>query len=102
MDSYYIAVEEWLYPTESGRNIVDDFDTKDEAVAYAKRAAGEEMDNFSAATGDDPLPPDEIADEGQSGAIVTAKNGLDDWYYAIRVFRIDPIGTTAPQACMKD
>lgn len=43
---YYIVVNEWLYPTESGRDIIGDFDTLEEAEQVAAQQVEEERDNF--------------------------------------------------------
>ena len=43
---YFIVTQEWLYPTESGRDLVGDFDTLEEALEVAKELYEEERDNF--------------------------------------------------------
>ena len=35
MKEYFIVVEEWNYPCESGRNIINDFDDYKSAMACA-------------------------------------------------------------------
>lgn len=85
---YYIAIEEWLYPTESGREFIDDFDTFEDAVKCAKELCESETYNFSHATGCDPLPPAvvELKPDGKSiRYVITPKNGLDDWWYSVKV-----------------
>lgn len=47
---YFIVVCEWNYPTESGREIIDDCDTREEAERVAKRQYDDEFDNFQAVT----------------------------------------------------
>jgi hypothetical protein len=44
--TYYIVVNEWNYPTESGRDIIGDFDTIEEAEQVASQQVEEERDNF--------------------------------------------------------
>lgn len=43
---YYIVVIEWNYPTESGRDIIDDYDTLEEAREAAKEQYENEFQNF--------------------------------------------------------
>lgn len=43
---YYIVINEWLYPTESGRDFVGTFDTLEEAVKAAKNEYDVEFQNF--------------------------------------------------------
>jgi len=44
---YYIVVNEWNYPTESGRDIIGDFDTIEEAEKVAYSQCSQEMENFA-------------------------------------------------------
>lgn len=94
MPTYYALMEEWLYTTESGREPVDvTFDDFEEAMSYAKDMAEKEMSNFDEFNGVDCLVPGRCGSvNGDSGGyILTCKNGLDDWYYAVRVFKVTPI-----------
>lgn len=43
---YYILVNEWNYPTESGREIIGDFDDLQDAEYHAKDECEREFDNF--------------------------------------------------------
>ena len=62
MDSkYYIVVTEWLYPTESGRDVITDFDTKDEALVKCFELCDDELDNYSQVCGDY-LAPEQYKD----------------------------------------
>ena len=47
---YYIVMNEWNYPTESGRDFVGDFDTRHEAVLAAGEEYDKEFDNFQTVT----------------------------------------------------
>lgn len=49
---YYIVINEWNYPTESGREFIDDFDTIQEAETCAESECDKELDNFIEACGD--------------------------------------------------
>lgn len=94
MNTYYVLVEEWLYTTESGRDTIDvTFDSREEALLYAGDFIKNEVQNFSDHNKVDCLPPEEYSpccnDEG--GFIITPRNGLDEWYYAVRVFKINPL-----------
>lgn len=94
MPPYYIIMEEWLYPTESGREPVDvTFDTEEEALEFTESLGENELVTFEMQTREDPLAPQRhlptCGDNG--GTIVTSKNGLDPWYYAARVYKIEPL-----------
>ena len=43
---YYIVVNEWNYPTESGRELIGDFDTREAASKEAECQYKAEYDNF--------------------------------------------------------
>jgi len=90
MTPYYLVVEEWNYPTESGREVyADTFDTKAEALAKCELIAKDEfVTNFAAAVGQDALPPGRCED----GTLVTTKMGLDPFYYYARVITVEPTG----------
>lgn len=92
MDSkYYILVTEWKYPTETGREIIGDFGSRDEAIVRAFELCDDERDNFTQATGCDCLPPEEC--EGSAGdvggVILTPKNCLDEWFFIARVIEVE-------------
>ena len=54
-NAYYIVVTEWLYPTESGRELCDDYDTYERALEVARQLVEDERrDNWSEATHTDP------------------------------------------------
>lgn len=79
---YYIVMEEWNYPCESGRNFVKDYDTFDEAMNCARKRCEEEETNFCENVKEDCLPAESFGGPGEdSGFIVTTRMGLDDFYY---------------------
>ena len=43
---YYIVMNEWNYPTESGRKFIGDFDDIQDAEYHAKDECEREYDNF--------------------------------------------------------
>ena len=89
MDSkYYIVVTEWLYPTESGREVITDFDTKDEALTRCFELCDDELDNYCENCGDYLTPGHFTNDDGVEGVIVTAKNGLDEWFFQAKVIEV--------------
>ena len=89
MDSkYYIVVTEWQYPTESGREVISDFDTKDEALVRCFELCDDELDNYGLVCGDYLLPEQYENKDGTEGVIVTAKNGLDDWYFKAKIIEV--------------
>ena len=89
MDSkYYIVVTEWLYPTESGREVITDFDTKDEAFVRCFELCDDELDVYSSECGDY-LAPEQYEDkDGNEGVVITSKNGLDDWYFKAKIVEV--------------
>lgn len=89
MDSkYYIVVTEWLYPTESGREVITDFDTKDEALVRCFELCDDELDGFFHVCGDY-LAPEQYKDkDGNEGVVITSMNGLDDWYFKAKIVEV--------------
>jgi hypothetical protein len=85
---YYIVVSEWLYPTESGRLLIDDFDTKDEALKNAREAVELERATFSESCKTDPTAVNQYTDGTNDGFLITAKNGLDEWWFAAKVIEV--------------
>lgn len=45
-NKYYIVINEWNYPTDSGRRIIGDFNTRDEAAKIAEKEYEKEKENF--------------------------------------------------------
>lgn len=88
---YYALMEEWLYPTESGREPVDvTFESYGEALDYADSMCEKEMANFRAACRYEPTHPDHYfpkdqLDRDPAGSVITVKNGLEEWWYGVRV-----------------
>ena len=93
MNPYYIVVEEWNYPTESGREVCDlTFDSLEEAIAKCKEFAGYAEQNFEDNVKQDVLPPAITEDKGKSnGVIITTRTGLDPFYYYARVITMEPL-----------
>lgn len=91
MDSkYYIVVTEWNYPTDSGRDVIGDFDSMDEALVRCFELCDDELDNFGLACGDYLAPEECDGNKGAvGGVIITPKNGLDDWFFVARVIAVE-------------
>ena len=87
-NKYYIVVTEWLYPTESGREVITDFDTKDEALTRCFEVCDDELDLFSRECGDYLAPSHYMDDDGSEGVIITVKNGLDEWFFQAKVIEV--------------
>lgn len=87
---YYIVSEEWLYPTESGREIAGDFDTYEEALRQAREMCKDEMFNFADATGCDPSNPEAFIsrDGTQQGVMIADSKGLEEWWYAVKIIPV--------------
>ena len=90
--TYYILVEEWLYPTESGRDVCDgSYDSYGAALAGAKEFCEDEMYNFAYATKCDPTHPEAFInrDGSKQGVCITCVNGLDEWWYAVKIIPVE-------------
>lgn len=94
MTNYFILVEEWNYPTESGRELrteIFDESEKQMALDLAKDICEAELDNFFENTRCDPLGPDHCIGEPFEGYILSDKKGLEPFYYAVRLVEINPL-----------
>lgn len=92
MTSYYVLVREWNYPTESGRDTCSctyDEAERNEALARCLAMAEREVDNFERNVRDYALPPKRT----ENGAIVTTREGLAGFYYAVRLVKVTPLNT---------
>lgn len=90
MTAYYLILDEWNYPTESGRGVLPEtYDSGEFGDALQKciAMAEAEKENFEECTGEDALPVVRTPD----GAILTTKSGLDEFYYAVRLIKITPL-----------
>lgn len=89
---YYIVVEEWNYPTESGRELVGDYDTMAQALNAAKRKCEVEKFCYSEATGCDPLVGEVcVAENGnmrKRGYCITDKKGVEDFWYHAKIIEV--------------
>lgn len=91
MNSYYLVVEEWNYPTESGRNILDDFDTESDAMDCALKSANFEKQNFVDNCGDARNIEEmiQLYDNEYPGYIITPKNCSDPFFYVTKVIEVN-------------
>jgi hypothetical protein len=86
-NKYYIVVTEWLYPTESGRDLCGDYDTYEQAMEVAKQLVeAERKDNWCEATRTDPSTVDYYIDS--DGYIITDVSGLEDWWFQAKVIKV--------------
>ena len=93
---YYLVIEEWNYPSESGREpSLNTYDSKEEALKVCRDMAESEVANFRTATGADTLPVGWCHD----GAILTTKTGLDPYYYYARIVQVVPEIGKIVEAC---
>lgn len=91
-DPYFIVVNEWLYPAESGHDVVESYNVWEHALNCAKRECEHELKTYSEVCGCDPLQPAAVVAENglPEKFIITAKNGLDEWWFASRVIIVEP------------
>lgn len=96
---YYIVVIEWNYPTESGRDIIDDFDTIEMARRVAKEQVDKEYDNFLEVNDGHlgihgPLLDDNHEIEGyglntEEDHILVQLDNADNMYFRSRIIEMD-------------
>jgi hypothetical protein len=87
-NKYCIVVTEWLYPTESGRDLEGDYDTYEQAIEAARQLVEDERrDNWTEATHTDPTTVDYYIDS--DGYIITDKSGLEDWWFQAKVIKVN-------------
>lgn len=97
---YFVLVEEWLVPTESGRDVMlPTYDTLDSALDAAREHLESEAQNFASATG---LKPTSPAKYGDLMYVMTPGEGQDDeWYDCVKVvpvaYGIMPITGYSPE-----
>lgn len=93
METYYVLVKEWLYPTESGSDALrETFDSYAEALENADLLCEQEMDNFRKACGCDPDVPDHMLsvdglDKDPVGSVLT--DGLSEWWFGVRIVKLE-------------
>jgi hypothetical protein len=87
-NTYYVVVTEWLYPTESGRDLCGDYDTYEQALEVARQLVEDERrDNWFDATCTDPSTIDFNNDS--NGYIITVKNGLEEWWFQAKIIKVN-------------
>ena len=88
---YFLVVQEWLYPTESGRDVESDtYDTKEEALEVCADLVRTEKSNFSDACKCDPSPANAVTKDGKTaGFVITDKNGMEDWWFCAKVVEVE-------------
>lgn len=91
MDKYYLVVTEWLYPTESGSDIMQSpftYESREEAIEECKRLCEDENDNYKNFA--EPLPVKLIFDRENRpcGACLMAKDDMEEWWFAAKVVEI--------------
>ena len=84
---YFVLVEEWLVPTESGRDVIAlTFDTLDEALDGARDHLERQKRDFESCTGLKCTPPEQY---GNLMYIMTPAEGQDDeWYDCVKIVPI--------------
>lgn len=86
-NKYYIVVTEWLYPTESGREAMSDWNTFEEALNECHTLVLEEVYNYSDVTKCDPTPI--TLNSNQNGYLITDGKGLEDWWFQAKIIEVD-------------
>lgn len=92
MQSYYVVVGEWNYPTESGGDPVDiTFDDREEALDFAKKMCEDEQWNYMEATRCSSSSIEYREDDGTEGYIITDMNDNEPFYFYARIIKIEPL-----------
>ena len=86
-NKYYIVVAEWLYPTESGREIFNDFDDYDEAFETAHCRVQDEIENYTEVTKCDATPIN--LNPTLDGYIITDDKGLEEWWFQAKIVEVE-------------
>lgn len=83
---YYLVTTEWLYPTESGRDVVEfTYDTKEEAFAKCKKLCEEEVDNFREVC--EATSPEITAWEDSCAYLAADDDGIE-WWFGAKVIEV--------------
>ena len=86
-NKYYVVVTEWLYPTESGREAMSDWNTFEEALNECHTLVLDEVYNYSEATNCDPT---QISlNSNQNGYLITDSKGLEDWWFQAKIIEVE-------------
>lgn len=86
-NKYYVVVTEWLYPTESGREVMSDWDTFEEALSECHTLVLEEVYNYCDATNCDPAPIN--LNSNQNGYLITDDKGLENWWFQAKIIEVE-------------
>lgn len=90
-DPYFVVINEWLYPTESGHSVEGTYLVYENALNRCKEECEKELFNYADVCECDPLRP--ATECGWDGVpqkfIITAKNGLDEWWFASRIIEVE-------------
>ena len=91
-ETYYLVINEWLYPTESGRDFVDDYDTHEAAMSRCReecereRANYEEVSNCKARL-------DQCEKANFNGCLMTTSDKCVEWHFLSRVIAVSAMST---------
>lgn len=88
-DMYYMVVAEWSYPTGGGSILKNPTcGSLDDALKMCDKICDDEIETFSGFT--DPLWPARMlnSEHKECGTCITAKNGLDEWWFAAKVIEV--------------
>ena len=89
---YYIVFNEWNYPTESGREYIGDYDTREEAETVVTTQGMDEWDNFLEVNGDIYREASGLYhnDDGIAGYMIhSSQYEEEDMYFRSYIIEID-------------
>lgn len=87
-NAYYVVITEWLYPTESGRDLCGDYDTYEQALNVSRQLVDDECKyNWSEATHTDPSIIEFNCNS--NGFIITDKSGLEKWWFQAKIIKVN-------------
>ena len=91
MDRYYILVVEQHYPNQDKVKVLPGtLNSREKAVVLSLNICNGERWDFFQTTNSDPYFAHitEDADGTYTGAIITPKNCLDEWWYAVKIIEV--------------
>lgn len=89
---YFIVVDEWNYPTSSGREVIGDYDTLEEAKSVANFEYDNEYSNFIEVNGEtyEEACGEVVGENGESTGFIinSSKNETENMWFYSRIIHV--------------
>lgn len=85
---YYIVINEWNYPTESGRTLIGDYDTLEEAEEVSKNEYEKEYNNFQEVNKGE-IYSEACGKTSEGYMLNSSKYEEENMYFISRIIEID-------------